>query len=252
MEWTALRRSQVLSVPDQLSVSLERLILDGELKDGDRLPTEHELSEIFGVSRVSVRQALHELEARGLIDRRPGRGTVVTTAASARAGHAGEVLSALLDGSEPETVELTRIMELRSVIEPPIAALAATRVTPRDVEQLRSLVVEMESETDLDRYAVLDRAFHQAISQYTHNPLFAQLTDLIATEIAPSRRRSLQSPERRTASSAAHRRIFEAIAEHDAARAEAEAKDHVETVLREALRASSRVADRAEAEGDAG
>lgn len=246
MEWTKLRRSQVLSVPDQLSVSLERLILDGELRSGDRLPTEHELGEIFGVSRVSVRQALHELEARGLIDRKPGRGTVVTSAASAPAGHAGDVISALLDVSEPGTVELTRIMELRSVIEPPIAALAAARVTARDVEQLRSLVEEMESETDLDRYAVLDRAFHQAISQYTHNPLLAQLTEMIATEIAPSRRGSLQSPERRTASSAAHRRIFEAIAEHDADRAEMEAKDHVGSVLREALLASSRVARQGE------
>lgn len=239
MQWSSLRRSPALSVPDRLSVDLERLILEGELQPGDRLPSEPELCELLGVSRVSIRQALHELQARGLIDRKPGRGTIVL-AAAARGGHASDAISALMAGAGNDgAMELARIMELRAVIEPPIAGLAAARVTPRDTEQLRALVEEMEGETDLERYAELDRAFHQAISVYTHNPLLAQLTELIATEISPSRRRSLQSPERRRASSDAHRRIFEAIAAHDGARAESEARAHVESVLREALRAGS-------------
>lgn len=241
MEWSSVRRSQALSVPDRLAVDLERLILEGELKPGDRLPTEQELGEHFGVSRVSIRQALRELEARGFIDRKPGRGTTVLSAAS-RGGQAGTAISALLTAANG-TVELARIMELRAIIEPPIAALAAKRLTFRDTEQLRALVEEMEQETDLERYAELDRVFHQAISQYTHNPLLAQLTELIATEIAPSRRQTLQSQERRQASSAAHRKIFEALADNDAERAEAEARAHVETVLREALIAASETGD---------
>jgi GntR family transcriptional repressor for pyruvate dehydrogenase complex len=238
VEWSSLRRSHALSVPDRLSVDLERLILDGVLKAGDRLPSERELGEELGVSRVSVRQALHELEARGLVDRRPGRGTIVLEPAAR--GAAGDALAGLLNSSSDTAIELGRIMELRSVIEPPIAALAAGRVTARDVEQLRALVEEMERETDLDRYAELDRSFHHAISVYTHNPLFAQLTALIATEIAPSRRRSLQTPARRQASSAAHRRIFEAIAAHDPVAAETEARAHIDTVLQEAMRAADR------------
>ncbi|HEY8589694.1 MAG TPA: FadR/GntR family transcriptional regulator [Naasia sp.] len=238
MDWSTLRRTAALSVPDRLSVDLERLILDGQLRPGDRLPAERELGELLHVSRVSVRQALHELEARGLIDRRPGRGTVVV-APAARGGNAGSAITALLNSTSSGSVELARIMELRAVIEPPIAALAAARVTQRDLEQLRGLVEEMERETDLERYAELDRAFHQAISMYTHNPLLAQLTEVIATEIAPSRRRSLQTPARRATSSAAHRRIFEAIADGDAERAEAEARDHVHSVLQEAVRASA-------------
>jgi len=237
VEWSALRFSPALSVPDRLSVDIERLILNGELKPGDRLPTERELGELLKVSRVSIRQALHELEARGFIDRKPGRGTVVIEPAS-RGGEAANAIATLLDPSKG-TMELARIMELRAVIEPPIAALAAARVTPRDIEQLRLLVEEMEHESDLEQYAELDRAFHQAISQYTHNSLLAQLTALIATEIAPSRRRTLQTEGRRRTSSAAHRRIFEAIADHDGPTAEAEARAHVESVLREALRAAT-------------
>lgn len=238
VEWSSLRRGQALSVPDRLSVDLERLILDGVLKAGDRLPSERELGEELGVSRVSVRQALHELEARGLVDRRPGRGTIILEPAAR--GVAGDALAGLLNSTSDTAIELGRIMELRAVIEPPIAALAAGRVTPRDIEQLRALVEEMERETDLDRYAELDRTFHHTISVYTHNPLFAQLTALIATEIAPSRRRSLQTPARRQASSVAHRRIFEAIAAHDPVAAETEARAHIDTVLQEALRATDR------------
>lgn len=238
MEWSSLRRSPSLSVPDRLSVDIERLILDGQVKPGDRLPTERELGDLLGVSRVSVRQALHELEARGLIDRRPGRGTIVL-APSDRSGDAGDALSALMIAASSGTSEIARIMELRAVIEPPIAGLAASRVTARDTEQLRALVEEMEQETDLGRYAELDRTFHQAIAVYTHNPLLSQLTELIAAQIAPSRRKSLQTSARRATSSAAHRRIFEAIASHDATAAEREARLHVEDVLHEALRASS-------------
>jgi GntR family transcriptional repressor for pyruvate dehydrogenase complex len=235
VDWSTLRRAKSLSVPDKLSVDLERLILSGELRTGEKLPNERDLADLLGASRVSVRQALHELEARGMIDRRPGRGTVVIDP-SEGAGRAGAAIHALIaEGSG----ELQRIMELRAMIEPPIAALAAQRVTARDVEQLRAFITDMEHETDLERYSDLDRAFHHAIAQYTHNPLLAQLTDVIATEIAPSRRRTLQTPERRGTSNAAHRAIFDAIAERNAERAEDEARAHVLTVFGQILKAQA-------------
>ncbi len=77
MDWSDLKRPSPMSIPDRLSVDLERLILDGELAPGERLPSERELAEQLEVSRVSVREALRELESRGMIDRRPGRGTIV-------------------------------------------------------------------------------------------------------------------------------------------------------------------------------
>lgn len=242
MDWTSLRRSHALSVPERLSVDLERLILEGTLKPGDRLPPERELGEMLGVSRVSIREALHELESRGFIDRKPGRGTIVVSSAQ-RGGSAGTALSALVDSADPGSVELSRIMEVRAVVEPPIAALATARVTERDLAQLRALVQEMETQEDLERYAELDRAFHQAISQYTHNPLLAQLTELIGDQLAASRRIALQSQERRRSSSAAHRRIYEAIASRDAEAAEAEARAHIDSILIEALRAKERARD---------
>ncbi|WP_237358194.1 FadR/GntR family transcriptional regulator [Rathayibacter tritici] len=89
------------------------------------------------------------------------------------------------------------------------------------------------------RYSELDRLFHQTISVYTHNPLMAQLTDLISTRIAPSRRSTLQSVARLRTSNDGHRRIYEAIAQKDSALAEEAARQHVRTVFEQILLASA-------------
>ncbi|MEA2256189.1 MAG: GntR family transcriptional regulator, transcriptional repressor for pyruvate dehydrogenase complex, partial [Solirubrobacteraceae bacterium] len=74
---TESSRGRPAQVTDGLSTTLEQMIEDGALGDADRLPPERELAQRLGVSRTSLREALHELELKGLIDRRPGRGTVV-------------------------------------------------------------------------------------------------------------------------------------------------------------------------------
>lgn len=227
-EWAEVGPVTMLSLPDRVSVNLERMILDGKLVPGERLPAERELAEHLGVSRVSVRQALRELETRGLIDRRPGRGTIVL-APGARAALPTDALHALATVQ----TELHEIMELRSIIEPPIARITAERATSRDIDMLRQLVDDMEGELSPEQYAHLDRAFHQSIAQYTHNAMLALINEQIALQIAPSRARPLQTPERRRISTSAHRRIFEAISRGDGDAAASEALAHVLDVSRE-------------------
>ncbi len=222
MDWTSLKPATTLSLPDRLSVDLERLILDGELAPGDRLPPERALAEHLGVSRVSIREALRELENRGLIDRKPGRGTVVLSP-----GERSGIVDQMGEAVNAAAAEMRDIMELRAIVEPPIARITAGRARPRDIAQLRELVEAMESDTAKDRYAELDRAFHQSIAQYTHNPLLELINEQIAQQIAPSRGTRYQTRARRQVSSAAHRRIFEAIAAGDGDLAEAEARAHV-------------------------
>ncbi|QBE49295.1 FadR/GntR family transcriptional regulator [Leucobacter triazinivorans] len=222
MDWEAVGRATTLSVPDRLSVDLERLILEGKLAPGEKVPPERELAEYFGVSRPSIRDALRELENRGLVDRKPGRGTIVL--APGERAKVPENTLGIVDALRPE---LHDIMELRAIIEPPIARITASRATSRDLAQLRELVEAMEKDVTKDRYAELDRAFHQAIAQYAHNPLLALINEQIAQQIAPSRASRYQTKARRNASSAAHRRIFEAIAAGDGELAEQEARAHV-------------------------
>lgn len=225
MDWQQMGKGTTLSVPDRLSIDLERLILDGSLVPGEKLPAERELAEHLGVSRVSIREALRELENRGLIDRKPGRGTIVLAPGERLELGAGGFG---LAGGEAHLLD--HIMELRAIIEPPAARITASRATQLDLAQLAELVTEMEGETTKERYAQLDAAFHQAIAQYTHNPLLALLNEQIASQIAPSRAGRYQTKARRAASSAAHRRIYEAIAARDGDRAELEAREHVHAI----------------------
>jgi GntR family transcriptional repressor for pyruvate dehydrogenase complex len=236
MDWSHVNRIAMLSVPDRLSIEIEKLILSGELEVGSKLPPERVLAESLGVSRVSIRQALHELQSRGLIDRRPGRGTIVLSATIAANAHGASIANALV----AESREITDVMELRAIIEPPIAALTAARATPRDVAQLRGLVDQMSMDISVASYAELDRSFHQAIAHYTHNPLLSMLTEQIATLIAPSRDSSLQTKQRRRNSTEEHRRILEAIAAHDPDAAEKCAVAHIESITAEVLRATLR------------
>lgn len=238
MDWSEVERGRSLSVPDRLSITLERLILDGTLQPGEKLPPELELTERLGVSRVSLRQALHELERRGLIDRKPGRGTVVLSPSDARDASSA-ALAGVLGSTE---TEIPHILELRSIIEPPIAALASQRATGRDLEQLEQLVEAMASPESREHYAELDRAFHQAIAQYTHNPLLAMLNEQIANLIAPSRSTALQTEERRETSTAAHRRILAAIAAGDPEAASREATAHLATVQQQIANAAAAAA----------
>jgi GntR family transcriptional repressor for pyruvate dehydrogenase complex len=228
MDWTAVGHSTRLSLPDRLSVDLERLILDGALKPGERLPPERDLARHLGVSRVTIREALRELENRGLIDRRPGRGTIILAP-----GQRSEVAAQMLDGVGALHSELQDIMELRIIIEPPIARITANRATARDIAQLQELVEAMEVDVAKERYAELDRAFHQAIAQYAHNPLLEFISEQIAKQIAPSRASRYQTKARRQASSVTHRRIFEAIASGDGELAELEARKHVLDISRQ-------------------
>lgn len=222
MDWEAMGRVTTLSVPGRLSVDLERLILDGKLVPGERLPSERELATQLRVSRVSIRQALHELEQRGMIDRRSGRGTIVLSP-----GENSDLAARGFGISLAAGSNVSDIMELRAIIEPPIARITASHATQRDLVQLEELLRSMDGTVTKQRYAELDRAFHQAIAQYTHNPLLTLLNEQIATHIAPSRAVIYQTKARRTASRESHRRIYDAIAAGNGDLAEQEARAHV-------------------------
>ncbi len=234
MDWARALSADYFSVPDRLALDLERLILDGAIVSGEKLPPERELAQQLGVSRASVREALHVLAEKGLVSRKQGRGTTVIAPGESQSPE-GDALMGAMRSIEGREATNERIMELREILEPPIAGIAAARASKRDVEQLRRLASEMERTDDVEAYAALDRKFHQAIAQYSHNPLLALLNEQIALLIEPIRDVSLFTVERQRTSSIAHRRIFEAIAAQDSAAAEREARDHVSAVRDEII-----------------
>ncbi len=202
---------------------LEQLIVTRQLPPGSRLPPERDLAVQLGVSRNSVREAVHELELKRLVERRSGRGTMVLDPRSSAPG-------ALLNELAPEERDLLEIMDFRLTIEPPIAGLAAERTTRGGLTRLARLLDEMADESNPARVAELDYDFHAAVARATHNRLLVRLHEVSSEWLRQSRREALQSQRRRAASLAGHRQIYEAIKVGDRARAQDAMVAHIEQV----------------------
>lgn len=215
---------------DSVAVHLERLVLDGSMAPGDRLPPERELAERLGVSRGSVREALRDLEVRGLVDRSPGRGTTVLRPGGTLTG------LALAGGLDADQIELVQVMDVRACIEPSVAGRAARNVSAQGVAQLEALLSEMAGEHRPAEFARLDRTFHRAIAQYSGNPLLVRLHDRLQELIEPSRREHLLTASRMRSSRRDHERIVAAIRAGDEPGAVAAAAVHVANVQREVTR----------------
>jgi GntR family transcriptional repressor for pyruvate dehydrogenase complex len=226
-DWVGIHRSQ-LSVPDNLAVEIEKLILSGQLPVGGRIPPERELAELWGLSRASVRDALKQLALRGLIERRPGRGTIVVEKVNQ---FGGTLMDLLNDGQH----ELLQVMEVRTVIEPSVAARAAQRARPVDLEELAQLLREMSQKVTVKRFAELDRTFHLSIARATGNPLLVSLLERVGEIVDQSPHELLQSRSEHLATLSEHAAIFQALCEKDPKAAEAAALGHLESVQQQIL-----------------
>jgi GntR family transcriptional repressor for pyruvate dehydrogenase complex len=221
-DWVSIHRSR-LSVPDKLAGEIEKLIVSGSIRVGERIPPERELAELWGLSRSSVRDALKQLALRGLIERRPGRGTIVVE----KVNQLGGTLIDLLNDSQHE---LLQVMELRTVIEPAITARAAQRARPFDLEELTDLLQEMSDKVTAKRFAEFDRTFHLSIARATGNPLLVSLLERVGEIVDQSRDEQLQSRGLRLASLQEHATILQALCDRDPVAAEAAALAHLESV----------------------
>ena len=160
------RVSQV--IVDQIKV----LLREGKLTIGDRLPSERDLCQRFGVSRVTVREALRVLEASGLIEIRVGArgGAFVSTPSKERLGEG------LADLMTLAPLTPANITEARRVIEVGILPFVVERATEEDVVGLRRLVDEGYEALSKDAYTMsLSASFHVAISACAHNPAIETL-----------------------------------------------------------------------------
>ncbi|WP_125614353.1 FadR/GntR family transcriptional regulator [Specibacter cremeus] len=223
MDWGSLRTT-ALNRPDSLALTLERLILSGEVGGGSKFPPERELAAELGVSRTSLRDALRALELKNFIVRSPGTGTVVV---DPRQSPQANVIASGLD---VESASLAQVMDVRACIEPPVAARAAANATRLEVIQLQRLVEEMHLNQTPKQFAELDRVFHRAIALYTHNPLLPRLLDRITEIIEVSRSDGYLTPARQRSSIAEHAAIVDAIAAKDPVRAHEAAERHIESI----------------------
>jgi GntR family transcriptional repressor for pyruvate dehydrogenase complex len=204
---------------EEIVIQLAELIRQGQLQPGDRLPPERELADRFGVSRSSVREALRILELHGLVARRPGTGTVIAS------GTPQGLIRSLTQ------LALHDIIELRLIVEPAVAALAAERASPADISRLEDILREQEAQIQRgETGAAADAAFHLAIAQATHNRALVRLAEALAEILAVSRDPCVQTPQRSRLSLQSHRQILGAIKGGSPAAARQAMEDHIRRV----------------------
>ncbi len=206
---------------------IHQLIKEGRLRARDQLPSERELAETFKVSRTSVREALRALETQGLIVSRTGTGNFVADLPVESL--IGPLARLLID----EKKALADVFEMRKLIEPQIAALAAQRATRIDVAQLKRIVAKQTEAVSSGTTGVeADAEFHFTIGRATRNQALQKLVSGLMELLSRSREDSLQTDVRRKASVDAHRRIIAAIEMRDKNRARGEMLRHIEEVER--------------------
>jgi DNA-binding FadR family transcriptional regulator len=175
---------QTTKVFEQIVIQIEQQILRGDLRTGDRLPTERELAEQFRASRTAVREAMKTLAQQGLIDVRPGRGTIVIDGTS----------SALRDSLNRSMVVnqhkgSAELVEVREILEPEIAALAAVRATDADIAELQAAVETMDTHLEeADAFIAADNHFHQILANATNNNLILTLIHPIMELLSEQRK----------------------------------------------------------------
>jgi GntR family transcriptional repressor for pyruvate dehydrogenase complex len=212
---------------DKVADMMLKEIVSRRFQPGDRLPSERELGEQFGVSRTVIREAVKALTAKGLIEAQSGRGLRV---AAVHSDAVTESLSLYLHG---RTIEYAKVHEIRTGLEVQMAAAAAARRTDEDIIEMTKACEQMEAAIgDVDVAAVHDVEFHRTIGRATHNELYVVLLDAVGAALLEVRRANLGLPSASQQTLDHHREILEAIVAGDTAAASDAMRRHLEDVAR--------------------
>jgi len=211
---------------EQIVRQIEESIQKGELSAGSQLPPERDLAKQFGVSRTAVREAIKALQEKGLVDAFPGRGTFVTTGTPNAMRRS---LDRLVNSGEEEG--RAYLVEVRDILEPEIAALAAERADDEALATMREAVKTMDGAAwDSDVYIEADLDFHLALAEAAGNPIVLSLIDSIVGLLREQRLRIFRVEGGPDRGQQHHRRILEAIQRRDPQAARAAMQGHLAQV----------------------
>lgn len=219
------RLEQPARLPDRVAAILAAEIDKGNLRPGDKLPPEVELSKNFNVSRAVIREALSQLKYEGLLDSHQGKGVIVV-------GNAGRRSFRLAEAEKLSERDLSQLYELRAILESETAALAALRRSKKNLNVLKKCLKSMAVAVEKDDSGIFpDLEFHQCIARASGNQhvcdLMLFLNDKVSVMIGEARSHSRQHvglPERVQKE---HEAIFQAIEAQDPDKAKEAAMIHL-------------------------
>jgi GntR family transcriptional repressor for pyruvate dehydrogenase complex len=207
----------------EVAAQLEAEVLSGGLEPGTKLPSERELALRLGVSRPLVREALRSLVERGHVEISPGRGAFVRSVTTA------EAVRPLGSHYLRQKITARHLIEVRKIIEPAAARLAAERASDAEIEALGNALEHIDTAGSVLERARWDITLHTLVARMSHNPVIETTFESIATLVFELMLRSLTDSRVIAASAPFHRELFEAIRDRDGDRAYAAMLAHHES-----------------------
>jgi GntR family transcriptional regulator, transcriptional repressor for pyruvate dehydrogenase complex len=201
----------MVSVTSKAIDSIRAMIRSGELAPGEQLPPEQELADRLGISRGSLREAVRALSQINVLDVRRGDGTYVASLAPS------ELLSGMMFALELiQTKDLDEVVEVRQLLQPPAAALAAQRVTGGQLTQMHGIIDQLEQATDPDEIARLHDRFGSLVYDASGNETLSSILRALQMRGENVRRAWLSSdPARRDIALTHQRMLLDALERGD-------------------------------------
>lgn len=196
-------------LPASTAQEIKKMIIQKEMKPNDRLPSEKELMEMFGISRSTLREAMKLLRAENVIDIKRGNGTFV----SATTGVGEDPLGLHFTNQH---YLVSNLLEARLLIEPQIAVLAVQRAEEENIKVLAEIIEKMKSAEVNDQLAAeLDIRFHTAIAECTQNDVLIRIVPIINESIRQGHNETVGVIGSYERAKKSHIRIYEAIVNRD-------------------------------------
>ena len=221
--YTQIRKDRLA---DLVGNQLKESIFEGKYRSGQRMPSEHQLVEMFGVSRLIVREAIRDLERVGLIEvkRGPLGGAFVLPMKH------DSVSRIVKDVLRLGKANVAHIMEVRLGIEPVVAGLAAERRDEEDLEMLSNSLKTIPEDPGGDQYVAWNVSFHRLVAKASHNPMYEILVNILM-DFTEELVLSIKPRERVLHDTTSHPAIYEKIKQGDAEGASRKFRDHLKEIL---------------------
>lgn len=165
-----------VNVGEQVYEQLKQLLIQGKWKPGDKLPSENELARMFGVSRMTLRQALKKLSALGLLETKSGEGTFV------KSPEIGNIMDGLIPVMYMASKTEREVLEFREILESEGVRLATQRASGKELDELERIIERMVDAASRDQkqeFADADLEFHFQCGKITQNPLIIRTNEIL-------------------------------------------------------------------------
>lgn len=224
-------------VPQSVAREIQTMIQAGQLKAGEKIPSQREFSQKFGISRASLREALLTLETLGLLKTEAGRGTFVTAGSSSVSDGAISQSGHMAPWRYSDSYSVFDVFQTRILLEGEIARLSAGRLSQAQLEKMEMATQTMEdcwARQDLLANVDADLDFHGTIVSACANTMLKALYQTVRDQVTETQRQPIPmtDPERMRQSIAEHRRIIAALRLNDAALARSEMETHIRNTAR--------------------